>query len=203
MSLTFFFHFFLKKRKPGNVLKIFFLKKIKRFQKDTDGNGFVELSLKNAGCFDFNVEYTQGKETKYTKMNHFLLFPEFRLNGELRSFDAIVLQTIIPKWLGPIETWDSYFKVAAETGYNMIHFTPPQRRGNSDSPYSIYDQLTFSDEIFGDKASQLNTEQRDKIFSDYIKKLESQFGMLSLVDVVWNHTSWNSAWLREHPESGF
>ena len=30
----------------------------------------------------------------------------------------------------------------------MIHFTPLQERGESDSPYSIYDQLKFDPKIF-------------------------------------------------------
>jgi glycogen debranching enzyme len=34
-------------------------------------------------------------------------------------------------------------------------------------------------------------------------QMEMEFGLLSLTDVVWNHTAENSDWLQDHPEAGF
>lgn len=33
--------------------------------------------------------------------------------------------------------------------------------------------------------------------------MEKDFGLLSLTDVVWNHTAENSDWLQDHPEAGY
>lgn len=67
-------------------------------------------------------------------------------------------------------------------------------RGDSNSPYSIYDQLQF------DKGSFPNGE---KDVAQMVKKMQQEFNMLAMTDVVWNHTANNSKWLEEHPEAGY
>ncbi len=76
----------------------------------------------------------------------------------------------------------------------MIHFTPVSERGNSDSPYSIYDQLTFD---------PLSFPNGEKDIAHMISKMEKDYGLLGLTDVVWNHTANNSKWLEQHPEAGY
>ena len=61
--------------------------------------------------------------------------------------DSVVLQTVITKLLGPLTEWDSRLRVARETGYNMIHFTPIQELGSSNSAYALADQLKVSSTI--------------------------------------------------------
>ena len=76
----------------------------------------------------------------------------------------------------------------------MIHFTPLMERGDSNSPYSIYNQLEFDPLCFpsgeDDVATMLST-------------MEKEHGLLGLTDVVFNHTANNSPWLQEHPEAGY
>ena len=76
----------------------------------------------------------------------------------------------------------------------MIHFTPLMMRGDSNSPYSIYEQHTFDKAVFPKGESDV---------SELTKKMVEQYGLLALTDVVWNHTANNSRWLEEHPEAGY
>ena len=66
-------------------------------------------------------------------------------------------------------------------------------RGDSNSPYSIYDQHTFDPAIFPKGEADIE---------DLTKKMEGQYGLMGMTDVVWNHTANNSKWLEEHPEAG-
>ena len=127
--------------------------------------------------------------------------PLLRLcNGDSISIDQISMQTLVSKWLGPIAAWNPHLEAAAESGFNMIHFTPLHHRGLSDSPYSIYDHLEFSpdltDPVAGDSQSRLEA---------IAAKLQWMYriGLLGLTDVVWNHIACNSPWIKEHPEMGY
>ena len=76
----------------------------------------------------------------------------------------------------------------------MVHFTPLQHRGDSNSPYSIFDQLAWDPECF---------PNGEKDIVKLIDSMENKHGLLGLTDVVWNHTANNSVWLQEHPEVGY
>ena len=93
------------------------------------------------------------------------------------------------KWIGPLDQWNALFEDISKKGYNMIHFTPLQERGVSNSPYSIYDQLRFDPNLFksNDDAAK------------FLKELLAKNNLLSLTDVVLNHTANNSEWIREYP----
>lgn len=90
--------------------------------------------------------------------------------------------------------WNKHLQGISERGYNMVHFTPLMMRGDSNSPYSIYDQHTFDKSVFPNGEADIE---------DLISRMENDYGLLSLTDVVWNHTANNSKWLEEHPEAGY
>ena len=123
-----------------------------------------------------------------------------RINGKELPLQGLAIQSVIGKCMGPIKEWPKFMKAFSGKGYNMIHFTPLNHRGDSNSPYSIYDQLAFSPDLF-EEGTQIKDQYAE------IKKvtatMEKEYGLLSLIDVVWNHTAENSDWLLDHPEAGY
>ncbi|PWN22903.1 putative 4-alpha-glucanotransferase [Microstroma glucosiphilum] len=130
--------------------------------------------------------------------------------GKVGTKDVVISQTALvtlsffAKWAGPLSEWAPHLKVASEAGYNMIHYTPLQVRGSSNSPYSIADQLDFAHDMFDAKAGRSSSrEERAATLKSWLQKIRKEYGMLSLMDVVLNHTANSSEWLNEHPEAGY
>lgn len=113
--------------------------------------------------------------------------------------DGLSILTVVSKWMGPITEWKKHFSEAQERGYTMLHYTPLQERGESNSPYSIRDQLKYDPSLFGGK---LATDGGEAEIKQVLKVAKQDYGLLSLTDVVLNHTANDSPWLVEHPEAG-
>jgi glycogen debranching enzyme len=161
----------------------------------------AEIKMLIAGSF--NYFFTLDDSTELANCNgsgYFLVDPTLRLgpNNEEVKMDAIVCQTVITKLLGPFSEWLPRLQVAAESGYNMVHFTPIQELGISNSAYSIRDQLNLSPVYSpGDQKYGLNDVLQ---LVDFMNK---NWGVMSLSDLVYNHTAKDSPWVWEHPECIF
>lgn len=92
------------------------------------------------------------------------------------------------------DDWEKHLNGIGQREYNMVHFTPLMERGDSNSPYSIYDQLAFDPLCF---------PRGEEDVATMIARMENEHGLLGLTDVVWNHTANNSKWLEAHPEAGY
>ncbi|KAJ3269829.1 hypothetical protein HDV01_000877 [Terramyces sp. JEL0728] len=113
-----------------------------------------------------------------------------------KEFTIVVDPRLYVNKLLPLDLWPKHFKMISEVGYNMIHFAPLNTRGVSNSPYSIKDQLSLSNDLFkGEKSEAEKEAEMEKVLHE-IKKL----GLISTTDIVWNHTSCDSPFLAEHPE---
>jgi glycogen debranching enzyme len=113
--------------------------------------------------------------------------------------DGLIILTVVSKWMGPLTLWTNHFAEARDRGYTMLHYTPLQERGESDSPYSIKDQLRYDPSLFDGKTYADGGRAHIEAI---LKVAKDDFGLLSLTDVVLNHTANNTAWLNEHPEAG-
>ena len=167
----------------------------------------IDVAVNLAGAFAFFTTYTplpdfsaslsgtSSMEPTRTDTYYIDVCPELKINKELTPLDSLSIFSVISKFMGTYPSdWDKHLQGIARRNYNMVHFTPLSQRGWSNSPYSIYDQCIF------DPISFPNGE---KDVANMIAKMENEYGLLGLTDVVWNHTASNSKWLEEHPEVGY
>ncbi|KDR65730.1 hypothetical protein GALMADRAFT_81520 [Galerina marginata CBS 339.88] len=185
----------------------------------------VDLPIYHAGAFIYWLEY-DGKNGERVKgrPGYFNVDPVLKTKARTPILDSTLhvlptgegavikneivnlplnglsIVTLVSKWMGPLENWTKHFTEAKERGYTMLHYTPLQERGESDSPYSIRDQLKYDASLFGDDLSQ---QAGKKKIEETLKVAREEYGLLSLTDVVLNHTANDSPWLVEHPEAGF
>lgn len=114
------------------------------------------------------------------------------------TLDCIQCQTVITKSLGPFTEWEARLQVAKEAGYNMIHFTPIQELGQSNSAYSIRDQLKLNPSY---DYSNIHFTYND--VEGLVNKMWKNWRVFSLTDLVLNHSADDSEWLQKHPECAF
>ncbi|KAJ2121323.1 bifunctional 4-alpha-glucanotransferase/amylo-alpha-1,6-glucosidase [Coemansia sp. RSA 720] len=139
-------------------------------------------------------------KSKRTPTAYFLVDPHLELGGQPLPLDGIALQSVSPKWLGLLKDWSPQLAASSKLGYNMVHFIPMQQRGGSDSPYSLYNQLELSDDLFD---MPLERSEKEVRLRETLLEMNHRHKMLGVTDMVWNHTAYNSDWLRDHPEAGF
>lgn len=184
-----------------------------------------------AGSFFVQLEYLdlESHSLKYTPPQYINVEPLLSLptNTNPIKTKQLSILTVLSRCLGPIDRWGEVLDHSASLKYNAIHFTPIQQYGISMSHYSLKDQTTISDYFFTntDKNQQTpssltsstsqNSESNHGSSSqlpDKAERLEmvakkmkeiNQKGLLSIVDIVLNHSACNSEWVFEHPEVGY
>jgi glycogen debranching enzyme len=173
-------------------------------------HAYCDVKLDLPGAYQYKVEYTVDNATRITSdIGYVVAEPRINLphankseKGELLPLDGLMVLSMVPKWMGPITEWKKLIEQVKYAGYNMIHFVPLQKRGDSNSPYSISDQLAFDDDVFNKKDRKKSNKEKLNIVRNAITKLNTEHGILSLSDVVWNHTSNSTEFLLKHPEAG-
>lgn len=174
---------------------------------DSNFNGCtqIDIPIYEANAFSFYTTYSPLPRWSFTDVastvptqtpTYYIdVCPKLTLRGQQTPVESIVLFSILSKFMGKFPAdWDKHLQGISQRGYNMVHFTPLMMRGDSNSPYSIYDQLQFDKESF---------PKGDADVARMVNKMEKEFNLLSMTDVVWNHTANNSKWLEEHPEAGY
>ncbi|KAK4454564.1 family 13 putative glycoside hydrolase [Podospora aff. communis PSN243] len=177
-----------------------------------DFNRTLEISvpIHEAGAYAFYTTYaelpaladtlthTNGSTkttTKKTPLYYIDVAPRLTLEGRPLPLPALSIFSTISKFMGKYpQDWERHLRGISDRGYNMVHFTPLQVRGASNSPYSLYDQLGWDPNCFPGGESDVKK---------MVESLEKNHSLLSLTDIVLNHTAHNSDWLLDHPEAGY
>ncbi|RMC08451.1 hypothetical protein DUI87_14695 [Hirundo rustica rustica] len=164
--------------------------------KEDDSDKYCKLDLQISGSYQYY--FSLGNEK--SGGGYIVVDPILHVGADnhVLPLDCVTLQTYLAKCLGPFHEWEDRLKVAKETGYNMIHFTPLQKLGLSRSCYSLADQLEVNPEF-----SSHNKKCTWSDIGALVEKLKNEWNMLCITDVVYNHTATNSEWLRMHPECGY
>uniref|UniRef100_A0A7N6FCD8 Glycogen debranching enzyme n=1 Tax=Anabas testudineus TaxID=64144 RepID=A0A7N6FCD8_ANATE len=163
--------------------------------KDDDSDKFCSLNLKIAGSYQYYFGYTERSGGGYIVVDPVLCVGA---DNHVLPLDCITIQTYLSKCLGHLDDWPDRLRVAKESGYNMIHFTPLQTLGESRSCYSLADQLAVNPDFIPEGQSYSWVD-----VGALVEKLRKEWNMLCITDVVYNHTAANSVWIREHPECGY
>jgi glycogen debranching enzyme len=165
----------------------------------------IDVPVHQPGAFEFFTTYTplpkfttgpvEKPEPTRTKSFYIDVAPALHVGKSKLPLDALSVISCLSKFMGKYpEDWDRHLRGISERGYNMVHFTPLMIRGDSNSPYSLYDQLAFDPAYF---------PRGEADITDLTQKMEKTYGLLTMTDVVWNHTANNSKWLESHPEVGY
>ncbi|XP_021468712.2 glycogen debranching enzyme isoform X2 [Oncorhynchus mykiss] len=165
--------------------------------REDDSDKFCSLDLQIAGSYQYN--FGHGHEEK-SGGGYVVVDPVLRAGADNHHvhLDCITIQTYLSKCLGHLDDWPDRLRVAKESGYNMIHFTPLQTLGKSRSCYSLADQLSLNPEFSPPGKNYTWTD-----VGELVQKLKKEWNMICITDVVYNHTATNSPWIKEHPECGY
>ncbi|PHH81883.1 hypothetical protein CDD82_7639 [Ophiocordyceps australis] len=185
----------------------------RQFELNPDFNRTIEISIPiyHPGAFAFYLSYAElprleprlapepaepdEKHLTKTPLYYIDVAPRLQLDGRPLPLPALSIYSLIGKLMGKYPSdWERHLRSIADRGYNMIHFTPLQQRGDSNSPFSLYDQLAWDPQCFPRGEADVR---------DLVDSMEQKHSLLSLTDVVLNHTANNSKWLQEHPEAGY
>ncbi|PGH05318.1 glycogen debranching enzyme [Blastomyces parvus] len=175
----------------------------------TDTNE-IDIPITAAGAFAFYSTYSpppslatsqssslqeKKQDRVRSKIQYLTVSPRVTLNNAILPLTSLSTITVLSKFMGqyPVD-WDKHLASISRRGYNMVHFTPLMQRGESNSPYSIFDPLAFDTACFPNGETDV---------AELVKRMEGTYNLLALTDVVWNHTANNASWLLEHPEAGY
>ncbi|XP_050557040.1 glycogen debranching enzyme isoform X2 [Spodoptera frugiperda] len=169
----------------------------------TDTDFYCQLRLARAGSFHYYFVYDNAESAVGPQgSGWFHVAPTLRVGPGGRDeipLDGVMCHTVLAKCLGPLPRWEAALRVSREAGYNMLHFTPVQELGASRSSYSIANQLRLNPQFGADAG-------REPTFADVenvVSKMRTEWKMLSICDIVLNHTANETPWLSEHPEATY
>ncbi|KAL0231430.1 hypothetical protein GEMRC1_010834 [Eukaryota sp. GEM-RC1] len=111
--------------------------------------------------------------------------------------NCLMIQTLITKLIGPVHEWTQHFTAAKAAGFNMIHLTPVQPLGGSNSSYCIKEHTKLSPLLF---PSTSNTSRNIDGLKSFLLDAKHKLNLRFTIDMIYNHAASDSDWLVDHPE---
>ncbi|KAG8178835.1 hypothetical protein JTE90_016506 [Oedothorax gibbosus] len=159
-----------------------------------------DVTFELSGSFHYFFIPKGGDVLKPSGSGYILVDPSLTcgLDDEPLPLDSILCITYLAKHLGSFEKWEGRLQTAKEVGYNMVHLTPIQELGGSKSSYSLRNQLKLNP-IFDSDSKKCTMED----ISALVQKMRTEWKVLTITDIVLNHTANESEWLQEHPDATY
>jgi len=166
---------------------------------DDYSSAFVDIQLILPGTYKYYFKLND--ESTLNGNGNFIVEPKLIVgqNEEL-GLDLIQCQTVLSKCLGYFDNWIGKLQVAHKSGYNAIHFTPIQELGASQSAYSLKDHKKLNP-MFNLENSPQQYDFKD--IAKFVEFIRTEWKMVSITDIVLNHTANETPWLQQHPESTY
>ena len=160
-------------------------------------DAFAAVLMHSAGSFQYYFSYNG----KVSGSGYLIVDPTLRIgqNNSILPLDSVCVHTVLTKLLGTFSTWKKRLLTSKECGYNLIHFTPIQELGISNSSYSLADQLSLNPIFSQNEKKKITFEDVKELVSE----MQQNWSILSATDVVWNHTAKNSKWLMSNPDCAY
>ncbi|MCF1183910.1 alpha-amylase [Marichromatium gracile] len=105
------------------------------------------------------------------------------------------LYNLFPRLCGPLDEWTPHLERAADLGFDWVFVNPIQKRGRSDSLYSITDYFAISRDFLRPGSRTPHKRQVRAMISE-----AEHLGMRVMIDLVINHCAIDSRLVRNHPE---
>jgi len=104
------------------------------------------------------------------------------------------IYNVFPLLAGPLAHWTTHFKRAAAMGFTWIFVNPFHQTGFSGSLYSIRDYFALDPRLDDGTGRPAESQLRDMLGE------ASQLGLRVMMDLVINHTAFDSPLIRQHPD---
>ena len=113
----------------------------------------------------------------------------------MERHQGMIIYNLFPLLAGKFTEWEKHLERASEMGFTWVFVNPIQMPGSSGSIYSIKDYFGLNPLLVDEKSGRSPKDQVKDM-----TKAAGKLGLRTMVDLVINHCSIDSALIKSHPE---
>jgi starch synthase (maltosyl-transferring) len=117
-----------------------------------------------------------------------------RKGGRMEKRQGMIIYNLFPLLAGKFTEWERHLKRASEMGFTWVFVNPIQLPGSSGSIYAIKDYFSLNPLLVDEKSKRSAIDQVKDM-----TKAAGKLGLNTMVDLVINHCSVDSALIKSHP----